>query len=143
MSEQLLTDALAFWRSTLLLAAHELGLFAELARGPLQAQCLAGRLGLREEATGDFLDALVAHGFLEVTEGVYRNTPPTDRFLDPEKPHYVGRWLDMARAAQLEVRDLPGQLRDPNTGTHARTLSERMWADIAAILRASDARDEQ
>src|SRR5206468_365514 len=44
----------------------------------------------------DFLDALVALGFLERGDGVYRNTPSTDLFLDKHKPSYVGGILEMA-----------------------------------------------
>ena len=44
----------------------------------------------------DFLDALVALGFLERADGVYGNTPSTDLFLDKRKPSYIGGVLEMA-----------------------------------------------
>jgi precorrin-6B methylase 2 len=38
----------------------------------------------------------VALGFLEREDGMYRNTPSTDLFLDKNKPSYIGGILEMA-----------------------------------------------
>ncbi|MCP5114901.1 MAG: methyltransferase, partial [bacterium] len=46
----------------------------------------------------DFLDALVALGFLARTDGKYHNTPTTDQFLDKGKEAYVGGVLEMCNA---------------------------------------------
>jgi hypothetical protein len=54
------------------------------------------RLGLHPRSARDFLDALVALGFLERREGKYANTPSTDVFLDRKKPSYIGGILEMA-----------------------------------------------
>src|SRR4051794_15574157 len=80
----------AFWASKTLLSAVELGLFSELAAGPLDAEALRDRLGLHPRSALDFLDALVALGMLERDEGLYRNTQATDLFLDRSKTSYVG-----------------------------------------------------
>src|SRR5688572_19237681 len=45
-SEGILQLGLAFWGSKALLSAVELGLFTELAKGPLEANVLAKRLAL-------------------------------------------------------------------------------------------------
>jgi hypothetical protein len=87
---------LGFWASKTVLSAVELGLFTELARGPLDAETLRTRLGLHPRSARDFFDALVAVDFLERTGDTYRNTPDTDVFLDAEKPSYVGGILGMA-----------------------------------------------
>ncbi len=86
----------AFFGSKALLSAVELGLFSELARGPLDAEPLRQRLGLHPRASRDFFDALVALGMLEREDGCYRNTPETDCYLDRAKPSYVGGFLEMA-----------------------------------------------
>lgn len=52
--------------------------------------------GLHPRSASDFLDALVALGFLQRQDGVYRNTPATDLFLDKRKPSYIGGMLEMA-----------------------------------------------
>jgi hypothetical protein len=86
---------LGFWASKTLLSAIELEVFTELAKHPLPLAELQGRLGLHARAARDFFDALVALGFLERTDGVYRNTPATDLFLDKHKPSYIGGMLEM------------------------------------------------
>src|SRR5438874_1209625 len=96
--ERILQLGLAFWGSKALLSAIELGLFTELAKWPLDAQTLRGRLGLNPRGAGDFFDALVALGMLERDDGLYRDTAETDRFLDRAKPSYVGGQLEMANA---------------------------------------------
>jgi hypothetical protein len=87
---------LGFWASKTLLSAIEMEVFTELARHPENLETIQGRLGLHPRSARDFLDALVALGFLERTDGVYRNTPSTDTFLDKRKPSYVGGMLEMA-----------------------------------------------
>ena len=57
---------------------------------------LSARLGLHARSARDFLDALVALGFLQRTGDSYANTPETDLFLDRRKPSYVGGILEMA-----------------------------------------------
>ena len=94
--EKILQTGLAFWASKTLLSAIEVGVFTELARGPESFDALSGRLGLHPRAARDFLDALVALGFLARTGDRYANTAETDLFLDRAKPSYVGGILEMA-----------------------------------------------
>lgn len=94
--EKILQTGLAFWASKTLLSAIEIGVFSELARGPEGFDALSGRLGLHPRAARDFLDALVALGFLQRDGDRYANTPETDLFLDRKKPSYVGGILEMA-----------------------------------------------
>ena len=63
--EKILQTGLAFWASKTLLSAIEMGVFTELSRGPEQFDALSGRLGLHPRSARDFLDALVALGFLQ------------------------------------------------------------------------------
>ena len=73
-----------------------MGLFTELAHGPESFDSLSGRMGLHPRSARDFLDALVALGFLERSGDRYSNTPETSLFLDRKKPSYVGGILEMA-----------------------------------------------
>lgn len=93
--EHILQVGLGFWASKTLLSAVELEVFTELAKHPLPLADLQGRLGLHPRSARDFFDTLTALGFLERTDGVYRNTPSTDLFLDKRKPTYVGGILEM------------------------------------------------
>ncbi len=100
MAEQPSTDRIldlgfAFFGSKALLSAVELGLFSELAGGPLDAGTLRHRLDLHPRSAEDFFDALVALGMLERKDGCYANTAETGLYLDRAKPSYIGAWLEM------------------------------------------------
>jgi hypothetical protein len=94
--ESILQVGLGFWPSKVLLSAVEMELFTHLAQGPQSLNTVQGRMGLHPRAARDFLDALVALGFLERAGGEYSNTPATDLFLDKHKPSYIGGMLEMA-----------------------------------------------
>jgi O-methyltransferase domain/Dimerisation domain len=89
---------LGFWASKALLSAVEMGVFTELANGPQAFDHLSGRLGLHHRSSRDYLDALVALGLLQRSNGTYSNTPEADLFLDRHKPSYIGGVLEMANA---------------------------------------------
>src|SRR5262245_24352643 len=86
--QHIVQTGLGFWASKTLVSAAELGLFNELARGPLTAQALPQRLVLHPRSAQDFFDALVALQVLDRRSGKYFNTPETDYYLDRNKPTY-------------------------------------------------------
>src|SRR6478735_5788079 len=94
--DKILQTGLAFWPAKTLLSAIELGLFTELARGAASLDALSTTLGLHPRGARDFLDTLVALGFLTRSGDRYANTPETNLFLDRAKPSYVGGILEMA-----------------------------------------------
>jgi hypothetical protein len=95
--DHILQVGFAFWGSKVLLSAVEMELFTELAKHPGDLGTLQGRMGLHPRGAQDFLDALVALGFLLRDEkGVYSNTPDTEAFLDKAKPSYIGGIMEMA-----------------------------------------------
>jgi predicted O-methyltransferase YrrM len=93
---------MGFCASKTLLSAVELGLFTELGGGSLTGSQIGERLGLHERAIYDFLDTLLALGFLERDgdgdEGLYRNTAETAAFLNKQSPTYIGGWFEMCNA---------------------------------------------
>jgi len=93
--EHIMQIGFGFWASKTLLSAVEMGVFTELAKRPGDLQELTGRLGLHPRSSRDFLDALVALGFLQRRDGTYSNTRDTDVFLDKRKPSYIGGILEM------------------------------------------------
>ncbi len=141
-ADAVLDIAFAFWRATLLLSADEIGVFAALRDGPIDAATVQARLALDAESNDDFLASLAALGLIEgCTEG-YRNSAASVRFLDPAAPEYLGMWLAMARAAQREMTTLTEQLRSairPETASAA--LGARMWAEITALLAGAASND--
>jgi hypothetical protein len=117
--DHILQTGLAFWASKALLSAVEMGVFTELASGPEELTRLTGRLGLHPRSAKDFLDALVALGFLARSDGHYSNTPSTDLFLDKRKPTYVGGMLEMANSRLF-----------------------RYWSDLTLALRTGQPQNE-
>ncbi len=87
-----------FAASKAFLSAVELGVFTELAGGPLDCQTLRARLGLHPRAARDFFDTLVALGVLERHGERYANTPESAFYLDRTKPNYAGGIAEMANA---------------------------------------------
>ncbi len=87
---------LGFWGSKTLLSAIEMELFTELGKHPDNLETLRARLGLHPRSARDFLDALVALGFLQRIDEKYHNTPETDMYLDKGKSSYIGGLLEMA-----------------------------------------------
>ncbi len=91
---------MAFFASKTLLTAVNMQLFTHLAKAPMSGLDLMLELGLDKRSLYDFLDTLVALGFLK-REGLketstYSNTEETDLFLDKNKPSYIGGILEMA-----------------------------------------------
>src|ERR1039458_9849814 len=78
--ENILQFGLGYWGSKTFLSAIELGLFSELAKGPLNLDAVRARLKLQARSVRDFLDALVAMRMLERNaDGKYSNTPERRR----------------------------------------------------------------
>ena len=94
--ERILQTGFAYWPSKVLLAAVELGVLTELASGPESFDALSSRLGLHPRSARDFLDTLVALGFLSRAGDRYGNTAETGLFLDRGKASYIGGILEMS-----------------------------------------------
>ena len=96
--EKIMQLGFGFWGSKTLLSAIELGVFTELAQGPIDGEALRERIGIHSRSARDFFDVLVAFGMLEREGDQYSNTPETDLFLDRTKPSYLAGMLEMANA---------------------------------------------
>jgi hypothetical protein len=112
-----------FWSSKVLLTAVELELFTMLADRAMTGEELRQALALHPRGIWDFLDALVALGFLEREgdgdAGKYRNTEATGRFLDKRQPTYVGGILEMFNARLF-----------------------RFWSDLGPALKTGQPQNE-
>jgi precorrin-6B methylase 2 len=136
--EKILQTGLAFWPAKTLLSAIEMNLFTELSHGPERFDALSGRLGLHPRAARDFLDTLVALGFLQRDGDRYGNTPETDLFLDRKKPSYIGGLLEMANARLYPFwGNLTEALRTGQPQNEAKSggpgLFETLYADPARL----------
>src|SRR5258708_29223720 len=90
--------AFGFMASKVLFSAIEFGLFTEAAKAPLNAAAIQRRLGLHPRGARDFLDALVALGFLERQAVTYSNAAEADFYLDRAKTTYIGSLFQMWNA---------------------------------------------
>jgi O-methyltransferase domain/Dimerisation domain len=136
--ELILQVGLGFWPSKILLSAVEMELFTDLAKRPQSAESLQGRLGLHPRSALDFLDTLVALGFLLRAEGVYSNTPATGLFLDKHKPSYIGGILEMANQRLYGywnhlTEALRTGLPQNETRSGGASLFEAVYADPARL----------
>ena len=138
MGQEITPDAImqlgfGYWGSKTLLSAVELGLFTELARGPLALDDIRGRLKLHERSVRDFLDALVALGMLQRDQGRYANTPATDLYLDRTKPTYMGGMLEMMSARLFRFwADLTEGLKTgqpQNEAKHGGDIFDTLYSD--------------
>jgi hypothetical protein len=89
-ARSILETATAFQRSRVLLTAYELDLFTVLNDESRTSGDLAAAIGCDVRATDRLMNALVAMGFLEKTEGRFRNSPGTAAHLVKGKPGYMG-----------------------------------------------------
>lgn len=91
---------MGFWASKTLLTAVKLELFTLLATKPMTGSEIKVQLCLHDRSLYDFLDTLVALGFLQ-KKGLketaqYSNSEDAELFLDKNKLSYMGGLLEMA-----------------------------------------------
>jgi precorrin-6B methylase 2 len=91
---------MGFWASKTLLTAINMELFTHLSQGELSGQEIKTKLGIHERSLYDFLDTLLALGFLKrdglKETATYGNANDADLFLDKNKASYVGGILEMS-----------------------------------------------
>jgi hypothetical protein len=129
-----------FWPSKTLLSAVELDLFSHLGAESSSGEEVGARLGLHPRAIYDFLDALVALGFLEGdgdgTDRSYRNSAETAAFLDKNSPSYVGGFLEMCNTRLYGVwGELTEALRtgEPQSEVKLKPFFEEIYSDPAKL----------
>ncbi|MEL7145519.1 MAG: methyltransferase [Bacteroidota bacterium] len=129
---------MGFWASKTLLTAVKLGLFTELANGGMTAASIQDRLGLHRRGLYDFLDSLVALGFLQreglKEQAIYFNAEDTDKFLDRNKPSYMGGVLEMSDRRLYAFWDdleegLKTGLPQNEEKHHGKSIFEELYAD--------------
>jgi len=125
----------AYRQAKVLLSAVELGVFSELAAGPLDARDLASRIRVHGRSARDFFDALVATGLLtRDDEGRYRNTEESDFYLDRAKPTYLGASFDQYNRREYALwGSLTQSLRtgNPAAETHGQDHFGSLYSDAA------------
>lgn len=131
--EYILSVGTGFMAAKTLLSAVELGVFTCLADKPGTLAELEDRLELHPRASRDFLDALVALGFLERQDGIYENTPPAARYLDTNSESYIGMLLEMSNRRLYKYWDgLTDALRNGQPQNELKTGGATLFTELAA-----------
>jgi precorrin-6B methylase 2 len=129
---------MGFWASKILLTAVSMGLFTYLANRGVSGQEIKSKLELHERSLYDFLDSLVALGFLKRNglkeTATYSNSKDSELFLDKNKPSYIGGILEMSNNRlyafwnDLEEALKTGQPQN-ETKENGKPLFEELYAD--------------
>ncbi|WP_030689042.1 methyltransferase [Streptomyces sp. NRRL B-1347] len=123
--------AAGFWVSKTLASAVELGLFPALADHPADKNTLATALGLKPRPAEVLLTACTALGLLDKTGDLYRNSPMTQAYLLPDKPHYFGGVVRFCDEREYVAWDrLPQALRTNRPITWDPDSHESPFADL-------------
>jgi precorrin-6B methylase 2 len=139
---------MGFWASKTLLTAVGMGLFTVIAEKEMSGPQIKKKLGLHDRAAFDFLDTLVALGFLEKRglkeNAFYGNSADANLFLDKSKPSYIGGLLEMANHrlytfwGDLEQGLKTGQPQN-EVKTGGKPLFEELYADEARLREFTQA----
>jgi precorrin-6B methylase 2 len=134
---RILQIGMGFWASKTLLTAVKMELFTHLATQSLNGNEIKHRLGLHSRGLYDFLDTLVALGFLQKNgnkeTAVYSNSPDTELYLDKCKLTYMGGILEMANNRLYPFWNfLEEGLKSGNPQNEIRAGGTSLFEDIYA-----------
>src|SRR5262245_54278909 len=126
---------MGFWPAKVLLSAIELKLFTELGGKAMTGAELQSALDLHPRANPDFLDTLVALGFLhrdgDGPLARYRNSEEAALFLDRASPQFIGGFLEMANARLYRFwGDLTEGLRTGQPQNEIKHTGASMFAEV-------------
>jgi precorrin-6B methylase 2 len=133
----IMQTGMGFWASKILLTAVKLELFTHLANRSSTGNDIKHILGLQERGLYDFLDTLVALGFLNKKgnkqSAVYSNSADSDLFLDKNKLSYMGGILEMANNRLYPFWNfLEEALKTGNPQNEIRTGQKPVFEEIYA-----------
>lgn len=126
---------MGFWASKTLLSAVNMGLFTLLSNKELSSNAIKIALGLHDRGLHDFLDTLVALGFLKrrgiKDSSIYSNTENTNVFLDKNKPSYIGGILEMSNNRLYKFwNNLEDGLKTGQPQNEVRTGGKPLFEDL-------------
>ncbi len=147
-SDNILKTGLGFWPSKILLSAVKLDLFTLLDENDLSISEIQQTLHFHGRALADYLDSLVALGFLERFQDSgserYRNSADSQAFLIKGKPGYLGGFLKMANErlysfwGHLEEALISGEPQNESKNGEGEFFSE-LYASEETLREFSDA----
>jgi hypothetical protein len=114
----------------IVMAAHKLGVFRELAGGQATAATLADRLGVPKRSLGILLRGCVALDLLTIEDECYSCTPFAAETLIPDKPGYLGRLVDKEAFFYEAWGDLTSSVRTDQAALASIQVRLREEPDI-------------
>ncbi|MDZ4846332.1 MAG: methyltransferase [Chitinophagales bacterium] len=140
---RIMETGMGFFASKALLSGVKLGVFTTLGGNKmLSGKEIQQALSLHDRGVYDFLDGLVAMGFLKRTglleTAKYGNTQETEIFLDKNKPTYIGGILEMANDrlfrfwADLDEALITGKPQN-EMKHHGTSMFEELYADSSRL----------
>jgi ubiquinone/menaquinone biosynthesis C-methylase UbiE len=111
----------AYQQTNALVAAIEIDVFRAIGEGPGDVATLARKCNASERGVRILCDYLTIHGILEKRDEVYRHTPTSAAFLDPNSPmsvasaarfianpEFIQAQLDLTRVVREGRTNMPG-----------------------------------
>ena len=125
--------------SATLKAAMEIGIFAQLKRGPKDAEYIAASLRTPLRSTRILMRALVALGLLTERNKKYQLTPSSKAYLVPGRAAYLGELASIVCSPVMwnGFGRLTESIRNDGTvlAQHAETPSNPFWETFARSSR--------
>ena len=117
---RILALSTGYWDSQTLLTANRIGLFALLANEAMTLEQVAGGLGTHPRETRLFLNACIALGLVNESNGTYNSTDLSRAFLTPGRKSYLGdairysddlynTWSKLEDALKTGVPQMPAE----------------------------------
>lgn len=131
--------AWSFREARIVQVATRLGLFTQLAQGPLGAWQLAQALRCDPDMTERLLVALAALGLLHHDHDLWQNSLPAALYLVEGQPLYLGESIELAAEWWDVYHDLERLVREGRQGERYRYWQERRLARTTRYLQARHA----
>lgn len=109
---QLMQMTTGYWRSQVLFASSELGVFDALAGGPLTAADVAAKCGLSPAYTARLLSGCVACNLLEKHDGCFANGRLASEYLATGGAQSLAHWVRFMGDCYRPWSGLAGAVRD-------------------------------
>lgn len=143
----LLDTPLAPGIARVLVTACELGLFDVLSKHPLPLPALADRLECEPQGLQLLLHLLVSAGYLRVSNGVYRNTRMSQRWLTCDSPvsiapyvihspDIVAIWDHVSEVVHTNKQAMVMPYDEDASSTEMHLLLARHYAGLASLATA-------
>ncbi len=91
--EKMIEEGSGFWVSSILIAGNELGIFNVLSGSKKSVEDISSKIKGKLRGTGILLNALTAIGYIKKVNGLYLNTPFSEKYLVKGKETYMGSAL--------------------------------------------------